>query len=437
MNIDETHDPSRRSWVESANDLETDFPIQNLPLGVFSTDGADRRPGVAIGASIVDLKALSSLSLLPADLAALLNGKDLDELFASGVEKIGKLRRTLGDLLDRDCDRSLREKIEQEALTPIDSVQMHAPTSIRSFSDYYAGIYHALEAGRLTKADPLLPPSYTTMPLGYNGRASTVQVSGGNVRRPLGQRLVEGRPQFGASLWLDFELELGAFIAGSNAVGDPVPISKARDRIAGICLLNDWSARDLQLWEMAPLGPINSKGFSTSISPWIVTQQALAPFRCPAMDRIESEFGPSSYLLDRDDQLEGGLDIKLYAYLSTAKMRESGAEHAKILESNAQYLYWTFAQMVAQQGCGGTNLCPGDLIGSGTISGPTREMLASLVELTSLGQEPINLPNGEKRSFLEDGDEVILSGRCEKEGFVSIGFGHCVGRITPAPPRVA
>lgn len=430
--LDATHDPDRTSWVESANAAETDFPIQNLPLGIFSRDGIDHRPGIAIGSSVVDLRALPE-GALPAPLIALIGSKNLDLLLAAGVEAIGELRAAVGQLLDARCDAEVQASIKRDALVSMSAVRMHLPTSVRSFTDFYAGVFHAQASGHLMKSDPPLPRAYGNMPLAYNGRASSVRVSGAEVRRPNGQRLVDGKPEFGASRWLDFELELGAFVAGSNAIGEPVPIADAASRIAGFCLLNDWSARDIQLWEMPPLGAFNSKGFSTTISPWIITPQALAPFRAPLMARLEREAAPAAYLIDNDDLVGGGLAISLEAYLSTSAGRARATEPARIVTTDARHLYWTFAQMIAQHSVGGTNLCPGDVIGSGTISGPTPESAGSLAELTDLGKWPITLAAGETRTFLEDGDEVIFRARCARDGYRTIGFGECSGRISAAP----
>jgi len=431
MEIDATHDPARRSWVESANAPESEFPIQNLPLGVFSLDGRDSRPGVAIGTQVLDLRALSG-SALPAGLGALLTGPDLDPLLAAGAEAIGELRVVVGDLLDARCDPVIRGLIEQGALVSASDCRMHLPSSVRSFTDFYAGVFHARTSGVLMKSDPPLPRSYGNMPLAYNGRASSVRISGEDVRRPRGQRLIDGRPEFGASRWLDFELEVGAVIAGSNALGDPVPIGQAERRVAGFCLLNDWSARDIQLWEMPPLGAFNSKAFSTTISPWIVTSQAMAPYRTALMDRIPDQAPVAPYLIDDEDQASGGLAISLEVCLSTASRRASGLEPARVVETDARHLYWTFAQMVAQHTVSGANLCPGDVFGSGTVSGPNRTEAGSLAELTMLGEIPITLEGGETRTFLEDGDEVIFRARCVRDGFRWIGFGECRGRILAA-----
>tara|TARA_R110000782_G_C14819243_1_gene413935 strand:- start:38865 stop:40175 length:1311 start_codon:yes stop_codon:yes gene_type:complete len=431
--IDDTHDPLRRSWVESANSSDTDFPIQNLPLGIFSFDGVDCRAGVAIGDCILDLRVLANQGLLPNELSELVVGSNLDPLLAVGVDTMGELRRAVGNILDASCDSVVQQTIRQSALVPMMDAQMHLPSSVRSFTDFFVGIHHAEECMRLLTGSPQIPRGFTSMPLAYNGRASSVRISGETVRRPLGQRLVDDHAEFGPCRWLDFEIELGIFVAGSNTLGSPVPISEADKRIAGFCLLNDWSARDIQFWETTPLGPFNGKGFSTTISPWIISQQAMAPFRAPLMDRVAGVPEPLPYLLDAQDQTHGGLSIRLEASISTARMRDAGDEPVKIVGTDARYLYWTFAQMVAHHSCGGTNLIPGDLIGSGTISGPTREMFASMFELCSSGQAPITLPNGETRAFLEDGDEVSFTGRCERPGFASIGFGLCSGRIEPSP----
>jgi len=433
MALDKTHDPARRSWVDSANGGDSDFPIQNLPLGIYSRDGGAGRPGVAIGDMIVDLRALGTAGLVGTDMAALLAGPDLDALLAAGSGRIAVLRATIGDLLDAAADPAVREAIERSALVPMTEAQMHVPTSVPGFTDFFAGIYHAEEGGRLTKADPPLTRNYGAMPLGYNGRASSVRISGEPVRRPLGQRPVDGAPEFGPSRWLDFELELGVYVAQGNDLGAPIPIGEAGEHIAGYSLVNDWSARDIQFWENQPLGAFNSKGFSTTVSPWIVTQQAMAPFRAPLMDRLHGHPAPPRYLSDADDQARGGLDIQLEAWLSSAAMRDARMEAVRITATNARHLYWTFAQMVTQHSCGGTNLRSGDLIGSGTISGPTRDQFGSMAELSAVGTIAIPLPTGETRGFLEDGDEVSFRARCVRDGFVAIGFGDCSGRIIAAP----
>ena len=431
MALDHTHDASRRSWVSSANDGLTDFPIQNLPLGVFSTPDGGPRCGVAIGDHVVDLACAAERGLIRAPAAEVVKAENLDALLALGRGPMRGLRHDVFALLD-----ATGGKERHDLLHPMAECQMHLPTSIRSFSDFFVGIYHAIKGGELTgNPDNPLPANYHYLPIGYNGRASTVRPSGDAVRRPLGlrRRLGEAEVAFGPSGWLDFELELGFFIGPGNAIGNPIAISDAADQVAGVCLLNDWSARDIQLFEMVPLGPLNSKSVTTSISPWIVTADALEPFRTPAMERLAGAPPLPAYLDDAADQRSGGIDIDLFAAISTEKMRAAGEGPARIVTTNARYLYWTLAQIIAHQSVNGCFLTPGDLIGSGTVSGPDQASLASLFELSAAGEISIDLPNGERRSFLEDGDEIVLTGRSEREGFASIGFGNCAGQIAPAP----
>jgi fumarylacetoacetase len=309
------------------------------------------------------------------------------------------------------------------------------PIAVSNYTDFYAGIHHARAAGALLTPENPLPPNYKWVPIAYHGRASSVQVGHGEVRRPIGQMPPKdpgGAPIFGPCERLDFELELGFYVTKGNAIGDRIAIGDAAESIVGYSLLNDWSARDIQRWEMFPLGPFLSKSFATSVSPWVVTADALEPFRIPAMIRPDGDPKPLPYLLNANDQASGGLDIQLRVLLSTARMRSAHERPTEILASNARYLYWTPAQMVAHHTVNGCNLRTGDMIGTGTISGPREEELSSMLELTVGGTRPITLPNGETRSFLLDGDEVTFRGRCEREGFASIGFGSCTGVVTPA-----
>jgi fumarylacetoacetase len=311
----------------------------------------------------------------------------------------------------------------------------HLPTRVANYTDFYAGIYHARSAGALLTPENPLPQNYKWVPIAYHGRASSVQIGWGPVRRPLGQRppaAARESPSFGPCERLDFELEMGFYLGRGNRLGKPVPIAEASQEIVGFSLLNDWSARDIQRWEMFPLGPFLSKSFATSVSPWVVTVDALAPFRVPVLQRPEGDPLPLPCLFGKADQADGGLDIHLQVYLSTAQMRGANEPAAEILTSNAKYLYWTPAQMVAHHSVNGCNLQPGDLIGTGTISGPTRAELSSMLELTTAGERPVVLPNREQRSFLKDDDEVTFRGRCSRQGFVPIGFGSCVGRIAAA-----
>jgi fumarylacetoacetase len=436
--IDETHDPARRSFIDSANNPESDFPIQNLPFGVFSTSSRDPRPGAAIGDQILDLLEACRHGLLPQDIPQEVLAQDsLNALFALGRGPMRNLRRALSALLsESDSGKAVRQ-LASDLIVPMASCRVHRPTRVANYTDFYAGIYHARAAGALLTPENPLPANYKWVPIAYHGRASSVQVGQGPVRRPLGQKPPSdaGRPpDFGACERLDFELELGFYVAGGNTLGSRIVVEDAGNHIVGFSLLNDWSARDVQRWEMFPLGPFLSKSFATSVSPWVVTVDALAPFRVPAMDRPQGDPRPLDYLRDTEDQATGGLDIELKVLLSTAHMRSKGESAVEILTSNARHLYWTPAQMVAHHTVNGCNLQPGDLIGTGTISGPRDEELSSMLELTAGGTRPLTLPSGETRSFLADGDEITLRGRCRREDFTSIGFGLCTGTIMEAFP---
>lgn len=432
MPIDHTHDPAKRSWVSSANDGQNDFPIQNLPLGVFSAASGRPRCGVAIGDFILDLQLCAAAGAISdgATMAAVAD-TNLDNLLALGGEKLTRLRHEIFALLDTD-----HAEAQPQLLHEMADCVMHLPTSVRSFSDFFAGVHHAVRCAEImgNAANPL-PANYHHLPIGYNGRASTVRISGEEVKRPLGlrQKLGDAAPDFGPSQWLDFELELGCILGRGNAIGLPVRIADAPQHIAGLCLLNDWSARDLQLLEMVPLGPLNSKSVSTTISPWVITLDALAPFRGAPMARFADAPPLAAYLDDENDRASGGFTFELYAAISTPQMREAGLPPARIVHSNARHLYWSFSQIIAHQSINGCALVTGDVIGSGTVSGPDQASYASLFELTAAGHKPIPLPNGETRAFLEDGDEISLSARCKREGFAPIGFGSCSGRIAPAP----
>jgi len=436
--IDETHDVARRSFIGSANNPEGDFPIQNLPFGIFSTSSKGPRPGVAIGDQIFDLRAARHLGLLPAEIPAeTLAMGSLNALFALGREPLRALRRKLSDLLGEGNGSQPVREHASELLVAMNACRLHRPSEVANYTDFYAGIYHAQAAGALLTPENPLPANYKWVPIAYHGRASSVQVGQGTVRRPLGQKPpleAGGPPLFGPCERLDFELELGFYVTGGNVVGDRIAIRDAGEKIIGFSLLNDWSARDVQRWEMFPLGPFLSKSFATSVSPWVVTADALAPFRVAAMTRADGDPQPLAYLHDADDQASGGLEIALRVLLSTEQMRSDGEAAVEILTSNARHLYWTPAQMVAHHTVNGCNLRPGDLIGTGTISGPRDEELSSMLEFTVAGTRPVTLPNGEVRGFLADGDEVTFTGRCERDGFASIGFGSCSGQITEALP---
>jgi fumarylacetoacetase len=436
-NLDETHDPARRSFVEAANLTDAAFPIQNLPLAVFSTE-ADPNPriGVAIGDQVFDLKKVSKENERFAQpIRFALRETSLNSLFSLGRVALREVRRIAADLLDQGRSGNQVRRHALDLLTPMDSCAYHLPTKVGNYTDFYAGIYHARAAGALLTPENPLPANYKWVPIAYHGRASSVQVGQGAVRRPLGQRPPAAPatpPSFGPCERLDFELEMGFYLAGGNPLGKPIPIAKASQEIVGFTLLNDWSARDIQRWEMYPHGPFLSKSFATSVAPWVVTADALAPFRVPALTRPEGDPRPLDYLFDAADQAHGGLDVHLQVQLATAQMRAANEPAVEILTSNAKYLYWTPAQMVAHHTINGCNLQAGDLIGTGTISGPSPGELSSMLEFTSAGSTPVALPNGEQRGFLQDGDEVAFHGGCSRQGYATIGFGSCVGRIEAA-----
>jgi fumarylacetoacetase len=397
--IDETHDPGLKSWVESANRPGCDFPIQNLPLGVFRTQTDDHpRLGVAIGDAILDLHPW-------------LAGARLNGYMSLPATQRRDLRRELSKVLARGSPA--RDLIAQR------DCEMLLPADIGDYTDFYASIHHATNVGRMFRPDNPLLPNYKHVPVAYHGRASSIVVSGTHVRRPLGQ-LGEGR--FGASQELDYELEVGAFLGPGNGLGEPIPIAQVDRHIAGVCLVNDWSARDIQRWEYQPLGPFLAKNFATSISPWLVTLEALGPFRAPAMPH---DVPILSYL---DTAEPGAFDITLEVWLRTPILPEPFL----VSRGSFKQMYWTLGQMVAHHTSNGCPLRPGDLIASGTVSGPEKENRGCLLEQTWKGSEPLNLPNGENRLFLQDNDEVILTGYCERPGFTRIGLGECRGIVLAA-----
>ncbi|MDP9526934.1 fumarylacetoacetase [Pseudomonas protegens] len=426
-----------RSWVESANG-HPDFPLQNLPLGVFSTQGSAPRSGVAIGEQIFDLEAALDAGLFEGQAKAAVQaarGGQLNAFFQLGRPARVALRERLLELLGEGSSlRGTIEALGAKLLPLATDCQMHLPAKINDYTDFYVGIEHAQNVGKLFRPDNPLLPNYKYVPIGYHGRASTIRVSGADVRRPKGQTLPAGQsePTFGPCARLDYELELGIWIGQGNEMGEPIAIGDAAEHIAGFCLLNDWSARDIQAWEYQPLGPFLSKSFITSISPWVVTAEALEPFRQAQAPRPEGDPQPLPYLLDKRDQAAGGFDIELEVLLITQAMREQGLPAHRLTLSNTQYMYWTVAQMVAHHSVNGCQLQAGDLFGSGTLSGPQSGQFGSLLEITEGGKKPIELASGEVRKFLEDGDEIILRGRCRRDGFASIGFGECRGTVQPA-----
>ncbi|WP_206245340.1 fumarylacetoacetase [Novosphingobium terrae] len=427
FSIDETHDPQRQSWVESANG-HSEFPIQNLPFGIAARAGQQPRPAVAIGDHVLDLAAIADL--LPPQTHDALQAGDLNALFALDEAVRRALRQALSRLLS---DPAHRARIEP-ALCPMADCTLHLPFTIGDYTDFYVGIHHATNVGKLFRPDNPLLPNYKHVPIGYHGRASSIRPSDVDVLRPRGQRKLPDAPGpiFGPTARLDYELELGVWIGQGNALGQPIPIGEAAAHIAGFCLLNDWSARDFQAWEYQPLGPFLAKNFHSTISPWVVTAEALAPFRIAQPPRPEGDPAPLPYLWDDKDQSAGQFSLALEVAIRTRTMREEGTPAAALSASNASDMYWTVAQLVAHHSSNGCDLRTGDLLGSGTISGATRDAFGSLLELTQGGAEPITLPNGEKRSFVEDGDEIILTAHAHRDGFASIGFGQNRATILPA-----
>jgi fumarylacetoacetase len=417
---DATHDPALESWVESANDPLTDFPIQNLPLGRIRQDtSAPWRPAMAIGDQVLDLAR-----------AGFLSSEDSAALLALPASARRELRARVSRSLRRGA---APPPCVRESLYPAGAVQVGLPCEIPDFTDFYIGIHHATAVGKLLRPDSPLLPNYRWIPIGYHGRASTVVASGSDVRRPRGQvkDADDAPPVLLPTRRLDFELELGIVIGRPNARGEPIPIESAEEHVAGLVLLNDWSARDIQAWETMPLGPFLSKSFATTISPWIVTLEALAPFRRP-FARPAGQPGPLPYLQCEANERAGAIGIELEARLQTRSMRERSAPAQPIAASDfAEAAYWTMAQLVAHHSVNGCALRTGDLLGSGTLSGPAPEQAGSLLELTAGGRRAIRLASGEERRFLEDGDRVELRGRCARAGWRPIGFGECSGTIVP------
>ncbi len=429
--LDATHDPDRRSWVASANTPDTDFPLQNLPLGAARREDGALAAVVAIGDAVLDLGHAAGHGLLPDTPAALLEGEGrLNGLLARPARELTGLRHALAALLERGSAGEAAARAADGLLRPSGEVELLTPTRIGSFTDFYAGIHHARAASKILIRGGDVGPNYRWVPIAYQSRASTVRPSGAPVRRPSGQLpRTDADPVFGPCEMLDFELELGFYVGAGTQMGEPVPVGRAGEHIAGYCLLNDWSARDIQRWEMAPLGPFLSKSFATTVSPWVLSADALAPFRVAAMERPAGDPAPLPHLHDPADQAAGGLAVELAVWLRTAAMRDRGAERALLLRSDARHLYWTPAQMLAHHTSGGCDLQAGDLLGTGTISGPAPEELGSLLELTEDARRPAELPGGEQRGYLQDGDEVTFTGRCVRDGFVPIGFGECTGTV--------
>jgi fumarylacetoacetase len=439
VTLDHTHDPERHSWVQSANDGSTDFPIQNLPFGVFKRAGKQEasRIGVAIGDQVLDIPACLAEGLLGPDslLAGACREPTLNALLALGRDRARALRHDLSELLRAGSPAYERDHaIASRILVPMSAAQLSLPVHVGDYTDFYASIDHATNIGSMFRPDNPLLPNYKWIPIGYHGRSSSIVVSGTDVRRPLGQTRdsAVGPPTFVPTRRLDYELEVGAIIATGNSLGSPISIDDAEGHIFGLCLVNDWSARDIQSWEYQPLGPFLAKNFSTSMSPWIVTLDALEPFRARAYPRPADDPAPLPYLFSLDNTNAGGVDITLEVFLSSARMRDQRQEPFRVSVGSFVDMYWTLAQLVAHHASNGCNLRPGDLLASGTVSGPRKESRGSLMERTWRGTEPLTLPSGETRKFLEDGDEVILRAFCERSGRPRIGFGECRGTVLPA-----
>ncbi|MEK7857014.1 MAG: fumarylacetoacetase [Acidobacteriota bacterium] len=437
--INETHDPNLKSWVESANDPNTDFPIQNLPFCAFADkDGCFPGTGVIIGDRMLDLQAAAVYKApelfhgLPVD--ALIGGwANLWSAMAADGEVLSKLRERLSEIFRDTAATQTRKKIEP-LLMPISDFRFQTPITIGDYTDFYCSIYHATNVGSMFRPDNPLLPNYKYVPIGYHGRASSIVISGTDIKRPKGQNRTdqEAPPVFIPCKSLDYEMEVGFFVGQGNELGTSIPIGEAEKHIFGLCLVNDWSARDIQAWEYQPLGPFLAKNFATTISPFVVTMEALAPYRTKAFEREPGDPAPLDYLADDNNAKFGGIDINLEVFIQTQKMRDENIEPHLLSRSNMKDLYWTIGQMLTHHASNGCNLQTGDLIATGTISGKEKSERGSMLELSWRGTEPIELPSGETRRFLEDGDEIIMKGYCEREGFRRIGFGECRGRILPA-----
>ena len=422
-----------KSWVASANLNDCDFPLENLPYGVFR-NGGRTAIGIAIGDQILDLRRCAEQGLLPgltASAVAACSQESLNALMTLGPSVWSEVRSGTMALLDADrADSGTRARVTP-LLIPMRDVEMQLPAQIGDYTDFYASIHHATRVGKLFRPDNPLLPNYKYVPIGYHGRASSIVVSGHEIRRPSGQTKSSStsEPTFGPSRSLDFELEVGIFVGTGNALGEPVAIDEAEEHIFGVCLLNDWSARDIQSWEYQPLGPFLAKNFATSISPWIVSMQALAPYRIPLEKRPEGDPAPLPYLAGTKAG-RPGIDLNLEVFLQSELMRKGGIDPFRLSIGNLRDLYWSAAQLLAHHTSGGCNLRPGDLLGTGTISGREQGSEGCLLEMKHRSEQ-LRLPTGETRTFLEDGDRVAFRGYCQKPG-LRIGFGECTGQIIPA-----
>ena len=435
MHLDHTHDKATNSWLDSANDIDSHFPLQNLPYSIFRrrTGGETFRAGIALGDQIIDItKLLREKQFIgqAESAAAACTAPTLNAFFAMGPENWRALRHAIFDLFSASGDAD-RERL-RSSLVPQSEVEYSLPASIGDYTDFYTSIDHARNVAKIMRGDSRVSPNFNWMPIAYHGRSSSIGVSGQPVYRPRGQIVPAGRttPELAPSARLDYELELGIFIGVGNERGVSIPLDRAEDHVFGLCLLNDWSARDIQAWETQPLGPFQAKNFATTISPWIVTLDALAPFRC-AWGRSTDDPQPLAYLDGTGNRQSGAIDIQLEVSLET-KTRRGNSLAVRVSRTSFRHQYWTLAQMVTHHTVGGCNLQSGDLLGSGTISGPGTREAGALIEITAGGNEPILLPDGSRRGFLEDGDVVVMTGWCERDGFARIGFGENRGEVVPA-----
>lgn len=433
IQLNETHDVNLKSWVASANSEACDFPIQNLPFAIFRRAGSNEiyRGGVAIGDQVIDLAKVASLKLLSGDAAVAAEAASdttLNRLMGLGNQFASALRLALSKGLREGSDRAL-----EAAFVPMSEVEYELPAHIGDYTDFYTSVFHATSVGKLFRPDNPLLPNYKWVPIGYHGRSSSIGVSGQTFRRPVGQTKAPdaAEPSLGPCKRLDYELELGIYVGRGNAMGDRIPLDAADDHVFGFCLFNDWSARDIQAWEYQPLGPFLAKNFASTVSPWIVTLEAMAPYRI-SWTRDEADPQPLAYLESAANREQGAFDIKLEVLIQTEQMRRNNQPAQSVSFSNFSHSYWTVAQMVAHHTVNGCNLKPGDFFGSGTQSGPEHKEAGSLLELSNGGKEPVDLGNGETRTFLNDGDTVIMRGFCAKEGAARIGFGEVSSTILPA-----
>jgi fumarylacetoacetase len=438
--VNATHNPELTSWIESANSPESDFPIQNLPFGVFSRKGdSERRVGVAIGDQIIDVGESLSANLWSGgarDVARWCDRPNLNELMQAPKAALSEFRARLSELLTgTPGDDSVINPLPPGALVPMAEAEMFPPAVIGDYTDFYASIYHATNVGKLFRPDAPLLPNYKYVPIGYHGRASSIVVSGTEITRPRGQITPPGsqKPNFAPTEMLDYEAEVGFFVGRGNELGTTIPIGEAEDHIFGICLVNDWSARDIQSWEYQPLGPFLAKNFATTISPWVVTWEALEPYRVPSFFRPPSDPAPLPYLSSEKDRSAGGLDLTVEVYIRSMLMREGRLRPARLSAASLADMYWTPAQMLTHHASNGCNLRPGDLFASGTVSGPEPNSQGCLLELTRRGAEAVTLPTGEERKFLHDGDEITIRAYFQREGAARIGLGECSGLIVASP----